>query len=77
MCFEFRTLCESGANVNAINTKGETPLHDAVHRGDDPIVRCLLLHGADPSYRDANGVDCYELATKLNTAVQKTLSMNK
>lgn len=74
--FCFRTLCSSGAFVNAANAKGETPLHDAIHRGSEPVVRCLLTHGADPSLKDKQGVDCFELATKLGGAMLPSLSMN-
>lgn len=69
-------LCENGASVNALNAKGETPLHDAVRRNHDGVVRNLLLHGADPSIKDANGVDCFQLATKMGSAVLHTLSMS-
>lgn len=69
-------LCENGATVNATNAKGETPLHDAVRRNHDGIVRKLLLHGADPSIKDNNGVDCFELAAKVGSTVLHTLSMS-
>jgi ankyrin repeat protein len=36
-----------GANVNKVNSKGYTPLHDAVKRGDLEVVTELLAYGAD------------------------------
>ncbi|VDN21472.1 unnamed protein product, partial [Gongylonema pulchrum] len=39
---KFRTLCQSGASVNTPNAKGEIALHDAVRRGNEAVVKCLL-----------------------------------
>lgn len=58
------------------NANDETALHDAVRRGDDAIVKCLLLHGADPNRRNKDGMDCCELATKLGGTVLPSLSIN-
>ncbi len=40
-------LLRAGANANASGA-GYTPLHAAVLRGDESLVRALLAHGADP-----------------------------
>ena len=40
-------LLEAGADANASGA-GYTPLHAAVLRGDESLVRALLAHGADP-----------------------------
>jgi ankyrin repeat protein len=40
----------AGANVNEIDG-GMTPLLMAVYRGDEQMVRLLLLNGADPNLR--------------------------
>lgn len=69
-------LCQSGANVNALNTKNETALHDAVRRRNDAIVKCLLSHGADPYIKNKNEEDCYELASKVGGAMLCGLSLN-
>lgn len=71
-----RILCQSGANVNALNTKNETALHDAVRRGNDVVVKCLLNHGADPSIKNKSGEDCYELAAKMGGIMLPNLSLN-
>ncbi|CAG9532960.1 unnamed protein product [Cercopithifilaria johnstoni] len=71
-----RILCQSGANVNALNTKNETALHDAVRRGNDAIVKCLLSYGADPNIKNRSGENCYELATKMGGAMLPSLSLN-
>lgn len=49
-----RVLCAGGAKVNAVNSKNETPLHDAITRADASIVKrsdiCLfrkfILHSS-------------------------------
>uniref|UniRef100_A0A0N5AET5 Eukaryotic translation initiation factor 3 subunit K n=1 Tax=Syphacia muris TaxID=451379 RepID=A0A0N5AET5_9BILA len=69
-------LLDNGADINAVNSKGETSLHDAVRRNHDGIVRLLLLHGADPSVKDKSGIDCLELATKAGSAVLRKLNMS-
>jgi ankyrin repeat protein len=43
-----RALLNAGADVNAINNNGETPLHIAISVCDIKIVKILLEFGADP-----------------------------
>lgn len=52
-CFCFRTLCDSGANIDLPNAKGETPLLTAVKRGDEGIARHLLSCGANPAVKSS------------------------
>lgn len=40
-------LFDKGANVDARNVLGETPLHEAIRTRDIPFIRLLLLHNAD------------------------------
>ena len=42
-------LLEKGANANAAGHRGNTPLHNAVRRGNAEIVKLLLSHGSDVS----------------------------
>lgn len=42
-------LIDEGADVNAAQGDGATPLHWAVYRIDTPLVEALLAHGADAS----------------------------
>jgi hypothetical protein len=42
-----RLLLAEGADVNAMNDSGETPLHYAAWRADTAIAELLLSHGAD------------------------------
>jgi len=54
-------LLRSGAEANALNGRGETPLRLVCRRTDDavniPIVQTLLEHGADPNICDPFFVD--------------------
>jgi len=47
-----RLLIEFGADVNAQNGCGETPLHVAFRAGDVQVVRCLIQADADLNVRD-------------------------
>lgn len=44
-------LLVCGAQVNAANAHGITPLHDAAQLGNHDVVRFLLKRGANPSVR--------------------------
>lgn len=57
-------LIARGADVNAANTDGATPLHDAVARGDEAIVKLLLQHQANPH------IQCYKGRHKGKTAFE-------
>ncbi|XP_008556256.1 uncharacterized protein LOC103577419 [Microplitis demolitor] len=48
-------LIDRGADVNAENGCGATPLHEAVNRGDITICQELLLAGANPHTRALQG----------------------
>ncbi len=41
-------LAVRGADVNAINDRGQTPLAGAVFKGSADVVRTLVAAGADP-----------------------------
>jgi len=45
-------LIEYGADVNAQNDRGQTPLHIAFSEGYVEVVRCLIQAGADLNVRD-------------------------
>jgi ankyrin repeat protein len=58
-------LIGQGADVNAVGWSKRTPLHYAVHEGDDrsiKIVSFLLTHGAQPQACDAQGRSVAEWA---------------
>jgi ankyrin repeat protein len=60
------TLIEAGADPNAADKRGVTPLHRAVRTRCAAAVRTLLGHGADPTRRNISGSTAMLLAT-MNT----------
>ena len=62
-----RALIAGGADPNAANEYGSTPLHTAVRHGNLPAVELLLEHGADPNAKNGGGV------TPLHVAVETEL----
>jgi len=63
-------LLDHGADANAL-AGGYTPLHAAVLRSDEALVRALLAHGADPDLRLARGTPLRRDTTDWN--LPKTL----
>ena len=57
-------LLESKANINAKNSKGETPLHEAILNAKPLMVNCLLENGANIDFQ------CNDLETPLYKAVK-------
>ena len=50
-----KRLLESGAQVNAVQYGGWTPLHQAAAHGNLEMVDLLLDYGADPAIKSDNG----------------------
>ena len=59
-----RRLLELGANVNAQESEGRTPLLYSVMNGDTRLTRLLLEHGADPNQKDGHGETPLTLAQR-------------
>ncbi len=58
-------LLESGANPNATDDKGQTPLHFIAQKGvGKNQVQLLIEHGADPNARDDSGQTPLDYAKK-------------
>jgi ankyrin repeat protein len=53
-------LLDIGANVNTIDTFGDTPLHDAARARCIDIVECLLENGADKFAKNNYGYTAFE-----------------
>ena len=49
-----RNLIKKGADINATDSHGWTPLHDAVMEGHTKIVRNLIAAGANINAQDVN-----------------------
>ena len=59
---------DRGADGNARNTGGGTPLPAALQRGHWDSVVSLRDHGADANVRDRNGVSALKLAAGSQAA---------
>jgi ankyrin repeat protein len=59
-----RLLLEAGADPNAVDRGGNTPLHLAEYMDCAPAVQLLLRYGADPLRRDAKGRTAGDLASQ-------------
>ena len=59
---------ELGADVNARDVNGFSPLHHAASRGDVEVIEYLLEHGADPLVVSRRGLSTADMA---NSPVQR------
>lgn len=55
-------MIKNGALVNVGDDRGRTALHAAVGRGATRLVQALVIAGANPRQRDANGLDAITMA---------------
>ena len=62
-------LLAGGAPVNAAVEGGHTPLHSAAANGNEPILRALLEHGADPDVANDDGKTPLDLGREQGHAV--------
>jgi hypothetical protein len=58
---------QNGANVNAKNMFGQTPLMDAGFSGSADMVRLLLEKGANPNLRSNNGFTPLDIACAVKS----------
>ncbi|MSR35994.1 MAG: ankyrin repeat domain-containing protein [Gemmatimonadetes bacterium] len=61
---------EHGADVNARDMAGETPLHNAAARGDNELVKYLVSKGADVMAVDRKGRTTVDMANGPQQRVQ-------
>ncbi|KAI7997503.1 ADP-ribosylation factor GTPase-activating protein AGD3 [Camellia lanceoleosa] len=59
-------LLQYGANINASDSRGQTPLHRCIVAGKSTFVKLLLSRGADPQAVDEEGKTPLELAVESN-----------
>ena len=50
-----KLLIKYGANVNALNAKGQSPLHHCIIKSRVKQAKTLLAAGADPDFQDTKG----------------------
>lgn len=59
-------LLQYGANINATDSRSQTPLHRCILRGRNAYVKLLLTRGADPRAVNVEGKNPYEVALESN-----------
>lgn len=65
----YRLLLESGADIEAKNHVGQTPLHNALSSSRFKIVKLLLEYGADKNIPDNDGRTALDLALRNKHSV--------
>jgi hypothetical protein len=60
-------LLENGANPNAQDVDGDTPLLIAARRGLVPVVKLLLERGAQPCFTNKKGLNALHIVCKKRT----------
>jgi len=68
-----QALIEAGANIEARDEDGETPLHSAARRGNHAVMQALIKAGADPAARDEDGRTPRDLIPVKPTEVYQML----
>lgn len=61
-CLIAKDLIEYGADVNAKNNRGNTPLLDACYKENEKLVDLLLAHNADVFAKNKKGTDAFKCA---------------
>jgi hypothetical protein len=61
-----KLLLDHGADVQATDQNGFTPLHAAANRGDPALVRMLIHHGGNKMARTNFGETVADVATRRN-----------
>ena len=57
-------LVENGANVNAVNRFGCTPLFEPCMNFNYEFIEFLVTHGANPALKDNDGISCQDIGMR-------------
>ncbi|KAK3331734.1 hypothetical protein B0T19DRAFT_413885 [Cercophora scortea] len=67
------SLLRSGADPNQADGRRETPLHVAVMKGYNDVVRLFLQNGADVGLKNEDGLTPFDMARNLDADVMELL----
>ncbi|XP_073303652.1 ADP-ribosylation factor GTPase-activating protein AGD3-like isoform X1 [Primulina huaijiensis] len=68
-------LLQYGANINAVDSRGHTPLHRCIVRGKSSLVKLLLTRGANLQAADDQGKTPLQLAMESNIEDSELLAL--
>ncbi|KAL9680668.1 hypothetical protein QQ045_018553 [Rhodiola kirilowii] len=68
-------LLQYGANINISDSKGHTPLHYAVLRGQSTLMKLLIARGANVQAVNGDGKTPYELALASHLVDEEVLAL--
>ncbi|KAJ4720321.1 ADP-ribosylation factor GTPase-activating protein AGD3 [Melia azedarach] len=68
-------LLQYGANINASDSRGQTPLHRCILRGKATFAKLLLSRGADPRAVNREGKTALEMAVESNFVDNEVLAV--
>ncbi|KAI3845951.1 hypothetical protein MKX03_013636 [Papaver bracteatum] len=68
-------LLQYGANINASDSRGRTPLHHCILRGRVAYAKLLISRGADPQAMDMDGKTSLQLATETSFNDEEVLAL--
>uniref|UniRef100_A0A7C9CU10 ADP-ribosylation factor GTPase-activating protein AGD3 n=1 Tax=Opuntia streptacantha TaxID=393608 RepID=A0A7C9CU10_OPUST len=68
-------LLQYGANINASDSGGQTPLHRCILKGKVSAARLLLLRGANPQAMDREGKTPLDIARESNFDDSEVLAL--
>jgi len=71
-----KSLCQAGANINAVSSCGETPLHWAINAYEPATIKNLLELGANPDFADANGITPRKLFVDISAEASEEVPEN-
>uniref|UniRef100_A0A1D1Y315 ADP-ribosylation factor GTPase-activating protein AGD3 n=1 Tax=Anthurium amnicola TaxID=1678845 RepID=A0A1D1Y315_9ARAE len=66
-------LLQYGANVNATDMKGRTPLHHCILKGKNEHAKLLLARGVDPRAADREGKTPLHYAADVDSAIDEDI----
>lgn len=64
-------LIQQGANINAVNSKSNTPLMIACYGGELSYIKCLVENGADILHRNKSGSSAFTICLDLYSAEKR------